>query len=318
MSKRESRRKSFYYKRATFQDLNLDLEHSLRSILKEFHSIGKRKETFGKDENYIRVILDHNATDDTMLFGVLAGLEKDTHQPAISDDDNAETLSIKQIAPTKDDDNKKMDFIEGLCFFGIKENHVVIMPSRALNSAALEAHINYLINKANFSNIKKVSLADHFSKEISEKIKEYGVKKINFGADLNSPVPHYDTDQLEEIPIGTKFFTLLTDMLGNNSSGLNLQESLKGDIKFVLSIKHNRSPGKESLLFMEQIANAFRNIEGDIFSLELGKGFKVKGDLLRISRSFNILTISGIPETADVYKKMKDWLHSLLVENLID
>lgn len=323
--KREIKRKKFFYKRAKFLDKEnkLNLEEALRFTLKELKSVGKRKETFGDNNNFIRLILDHNIKETDMLFGVIASLEKGNHQPVISDNDDAETLSIQQVAPTKGDDNIQREFIEGLCFFGIQENHVVVMASRSLGAADMEHHINWLLRNSS-RKTNQVILADHPTKATIAKIKQYGIRQIDFGQELITdtkalPGEKKEIEKTELFEVSSKWFELLKEIIGESASGINLADALKGNIEVLLSIKHKaRSGSMKSQEFMEKIATGLRHVDESNVNLRLGKGKEVKGSDLKHSEAISISTYGGIPDSADVYKKMREWLIAQLENKIID
>lgn len=100
--------KHAYLKQAIFLDKkdSPTIQEKLTQALKKLHRIGDRKEVLGEDQKYVRSVIYHRQHAN-MLFGIFASYERGTHQLTVSEDDDAETLDIEQVAPPKGTDNKR-------------------------------------------------------------------------------------------------------------------------------------------------------------------------------------------------------------------
>lgn len=76
-----------------------------------------------------------------MTVGSLLIYSRGRNQPLVTEDDAATEMPVEQIAPPPSSAGARRDFIESLLFFGIKDNHVILLQSSALRARQLETHL---------------------------------------------------------------------------------------------------------------------------------------------------------------------------------
>lgn len=323
---RTSITKYVYCKKAVFLDSKdkPSLQAKLGEALSKLRKVGARKETLGSDDRNVRAIIYHRHYAN-MLFGVMASYERGTHQLTVADDDDAEMLSVAQVAPPKNDNNKRQEFLEGVCYFGVAKNHVVLVPSRALGAKPLEQHVNWILERTGLlGNSIRVGLSDQIGQVTRERIRASHVKQVEIGA------PLIDTNELEEssAPSGrsvtaVQYVGLGMDMLrqilgADKINNMRLADAIDGNIEVSLKIRYKRSTTEKAHRFLDNIALAVRNLDEDEVKLKLAGGGTIKGKDLKLSAPMSIQAQDGIPNPDELFEKMREWLIQQIENQIIE
>lgn len=314
--------KQFTCKRSTFLDSHERpvLQAKLAQCLSKLRTVGQRKEVLGEDDRYIRSIIYHR-TYANSLFGIFASYERGTHQLTVLDDDEAEMLTVEQVAPPKGSGDKRQEFLEGVCFFASYKNHLVIAPSRALGAKALEQHFNWLLMQSGaFAENNSVILADHISTKTKDRISRSHVKEVEIGTPLFSAQPEHQgpATEVENFEFSGIGISLLKQLLGDSLEKIKLTDAINGDIEVSLKIRYKRSLPAKAHKVLDNIAIAMRHLDEDDVKLRLADGGKIKGSELKISTPMSIQAVDGIPNPDDIFEKMKTWLFVLIENKTID
>jgi hypothetical protein len=318
--------KRIYCKHAVFLNpkdsptLQTKLSHALSKLKK----VGARKETLGDDDPYVRAIIYYRSYAN-MLFGILASYERGTHQLTVADDDEAEMLTVAQVTPPKNHDNKRQEFLEGVCYFGISNNHVVLVPSRALGAKPAEIHINWLLLHAGLiGKENRVGLSDQIAQATRERIRTSHVKEVEIGApfinvqNLEEPsvVKGHRTEAIEYSGLGIDFLRQL--LSSEKMSGLKLADALDGNIEVTLKIRYKRATTEKAHKLLDNIALAVRNIDEDEVKLTLASGGIVQGNELKLSAPISVQAHDGIPNPDELFEKMREWLILQIESKIIE
>lgn len=100
------------------------------------------------DKGLVKRVINSSKNKSSMLFGQMVLFEPGRDQTVIIMDDsvNNEYL-VEKIALTAGDDGKKRELIESVLYFGVKDNHVVIVQSHALRARQCELHFDWLLTQ---------------------------------------------------------------------------------------------------------------------------------------------------------------------------
>lgn len=322
---RESVTKRVYCKRAVFLQTKdkPSLQAKVHSALSKLKKVGMRKETLGEDSRCVRAVIYHRSYAN-MLFGILASYERGTHQLTVSDDDEAEMLTVEQLAPPKDDDNKRHEFLEGVCYFGIAKNHVVLVPSRALGAKPMEHHANWLLEQAGLlGKDDRIGLSDQIAQATRERIRAAHVKEVEIGT------PLFDVQELEapsetkgrrtaafEYGIGVD---ILRQFLGAEKiNKMRLTDAIDGNIEVTVKIRYKRATTEKAHQVLDNIALSMRNLDEDEVKLTLASGGTVKGTELKLSAPLSIQARDGIPNPDELFEKMRSWLIQQIENRIIE
>lgn len=316
--------KRIYCKKAEFLN-NQDepiLQNKLRDALLKNNKVGQRKEEQGENNTYVRTIIYHRNFANA-LFGILASYERGTNQLTVQEDDEAEILTVEQVAPPQKEGEKRSEFLEGVLYFCVFGNHVVVSPSRALRVTPLENHLNWLLEKSgHLNNENRMALSDQVSKLTKEKIRKSHVKQIELGA------PFINTTG-KEIKIKTnneKAFQLNgmgIDFLSSiftkeKMNDFSFIDAVDANIDVTLKIRYSRKTSENAHRLIDNLALSMRDVDHGHVNLELANGSKVKGDELKILKSVNIQARDGIPNPDDLFGIMHAWLTQQLEDGIID
>ncbi len=321
---RESISKRVYCKRAVYLDIKGKplLQADLTEALLKLRKIGNRKEILGEDGQYVRAIIYHRKYAG-MLFGILASYEIGTYHLTLADDDNAEMLTVEQVAPQNNDANKRQEFIEGVCYFGISNNHIVIAPSRSLGAKPMEEYTNWILEQTDLINENnRVCFSDLVAKVTRERIKSSHVKQVEIGTplfDFSQSQSLVERQSVANIEYGGFGMKILRQILSADQlNSMHLVDALDGNIEVTLKIRYKRTTTEKAHNVLDNIALAVRNLDEDEVKLTLDGGGTVKGSELKLSTLLNIQARNGIPNPDDLFEKMRDWLIQQIENKIIE
>lgn len=322
--------KRIYCKKAIFLD-QADkplLQAKLSECLLALKTVGARKEVQGEDGRYVRALIYHRSYAG-MVFGVLASYEIGTHQLAVVDDDEAEMLTVAQVAPAISEDNKRQEFLEGVCYFGVFRNHMVLVPSRALGVKPAEQYLNWLLqNAGKLAPENRLGLADQISQATKEKIRASHVKQVEIGTPLlpanPSPLfpektsPETGSDHVTAMEYSGLGIDILRQVLGSKMDGLQLSDAIDGNIEVTLKVRYKRTTTDKAHKVMDNIALAVRNLDEDEVKLTLAGGGTVQGNDLKLSAPISVQARDGIPDPDQLFEKMRTWLMQQIEHRIIE
>jgi hypothetical protein len=325
---RETVGKRVYCKDAKFiQNTNRSsLQKRVSQALASKRTVGARKRPDPLNKNYVQAII-YSHEQNGMQFGIFAGYEKGTHQLTVADDDDAETLTVEKVAPPARKDAKRSEFLDGICFFGIFNNHVMVLGSRALRVRDLEQYLNWLMVQAGAMGAEDaMALSDQITTATKKKIQKSHVQEVSIGGPLLRVLEADEEPQNQLVEQKDRRFDLtsmgigvLRSILGEERfQALKLTDALDGNINVSLKVRYNRNTTKAGHKLLDNIALAARNIdEGDV-KLQLMGGGTVSGAELKLSKIISIETRDGIPNADDVFFRMAEWLRALLADEIIE
>jgi hypothetical protein len=320
-------KKQLYYKQAEFlvpstATLQLLLQKALKKLtVKNRHeSIYEASATDAAStpEEWLRFINSPRSAAG-FQFGVLVLYSPSIYHMVLSTaaDTVKDELDVSKLPPPAG-----KQFMEAPLYFAIRDNHVVVLQSKTLRVDALEAHLNWLLNKAGGIDEKqRVSLSDTIPLEIAKKLQKNSVKKITLRA------PFFEAPAQPE-RVGEKFsrsvkaatgigLDLLRGILSPSQfSALKVEDMTDvDDIQLNLEIKvvgHKKTDrtGKD---VMRSLMNAVRHVDdADFVHAEIDGIGTVKGNDMRIHDFRAIQSIDGVLVTADAFETMRLWVETLV------
>lgn len=341
-------RKTIQYKQVIITGGHATLQDMLTSVLvapAETSKAAKRREQINQDDDSFRVI-NHNKIHSGMFFGQLIFLEPGKSKGLITIDDDAEFYNIEAITPSSlsniggadmQDTMKKQkqkEFIESLLYFGVFDNHLVMVQSQALRSQDLETHFAWLLGTR--TNIlgkgSSLILSDKPTEETIRKIEKHPVKSIVLGA----PVQVVGEPEAEKLHIAEQQTSSQTkkikwtpqgkasDIIGavmgaNWFDTLKLEDSLdEANLQVNLEITYIRKTTKYGQQILDNIATALRHVDDSDVSIVLNGGGTIKGDALKLSGHITVQLMNGWVDENNLYHQMHAWLVSKIQNNEVD
>lgn len=320
---KERRRKTIQYKNAHFKSTGTYLQAYLEAALTTAKKPRDRVELLD-DNGTVRCVINSSKSQNGMLFGQMIRYEPGKDQTVVVMDNESDEFPVEQIPLNQSDDGKRREVIESVLYFGVLENHVLLVQSQALKARDFERHIEWLIKQCTsaFPQDNAMYLSDKPSDEARKKIERLPVKKVSIGAELDTiPVESKDVQTSQSVqfrPYG-KGFDILQAVLGEDwLNSLRLEDSLdETNLKVRLEVTYFRKTTEKAHAVLDNIATAMRHSEPDDVEIELQGGTVLKGNELKMSGHINVDTYNGIAVSNELYAEMQEWLKARIQEGTV-
>ncbi|HLP98186.1 MAG TPA: hypothetical protein VK149_07055 [Sideroxyarcus sp.] len=332
--KKSTSSKSISYRRCLIAPKSgQTLQQLVSAALKNLQTANQRMEPLDSQSTEIRVIGKHKVVN-KMLCGYLSTYERGKSQAVITDDPQAASLSLGAIPPQPVKNGKRQEYIPGVLYFAVFDNHVALMQTTSLRGSSLESHLAWLLKSktTTLSATTSIVLSDEAQKATKERIRKSHVKSIAFGQPLMtelSPATSKKSTDAQKIDKKTRFkpsgpiFDLLKQYFDDQKfEKLGLNEIFDGNLEVWIELrypKYQRSHAENTIKLMDNLGIGLRDIEGENVALELADGHKVSGSELKISGSVEVAVNSnGLPDEDSVWNKMTDWLSGQITNGVVD
>lgn len=365
--KTETRNKSIHYKLARFTECDYTLQQVLEDVFRENGAASKatsRLESVSQDERIFRLV-NHSVKKNKMFFGQLVVFESGKSQAFLTIDDDSEYFSIDALEASRlddgkdssssdgevqseekaegsDDQNKRIErrkeFIESMLYFGVKNNHLVVIQSMALKSRDLEAHLKWLFDyyTEKFTSRSAFILQDKPSNDVAKRLERNPAKSICIGAPIetdegqlvDSPehvkdgeksVTVNSTNKIKYMPkgVGADIVRSLVDQDWFNRQ--ELTEALdEANLKVSLEITYLRKTTKQGHKLLDNMATALRHQHEDDVKVVLDGGGIISGSDLKLTGKLSVRLYNGIIDETDLFDKMTTWLKDKISTEEVD
>lgn len=323
-------RKTVWYKRAVLGTVsNQNLQTVLVSALRKLPTTGARLRRPGGGSDIGFELINGHASRYSMLCGNFVSFEAGRRQPYLHGLDTAPSFDLDAIAPPEGNAKERREFLEGVAYFAIHENHVLICQSKAAGAREFERYLNWILWEA--TNVlpkpTAVVLSDQPSKKLVDKLNRNPIKSVRFGTPLE-----YESVSADETPRGYKRVTvsprgvgadilkaLFSNSIFDNASLTDAIENDNIEVEVTVRFKHKQHISDSGDGLLRSIAKAARHMDSDDFAIELHHAGTIKGDELRIHDSFDVqVSDAGLIREDDLNQSMATWLQSLLDAKMID
>lgn len=325
--KAETKPKTIHYRRATFLQGNNDLQSVLNKALGKLKNVGQRLEDLSAEDQSHRFI-NRNVRQLGMLFGSLMVYAEGTNRPLVTIETDKPELNVEQIAPPSKD-GKRREFLDSILYFGIKNNHVLLAQSAALNSRHMESHLFWLLHQADaLSEEDGVSLDDYMPQATRQKIEKAHVRKVSIGTPLETKPAMEEgssarsvekVKRLRYTPSGLGFDFLRVALGDQWLKKLRLDEALDDSrLQVSLEISYSYKTSEKSQKLLDEIANSLRHVNEEDIRIKLRNNSVIHGKEMKLSAPLHVRTHGGVIDESDLYPKMHEWLVDSLEHGLID
>lgn len=351
--------KSIHYK-SVFITGEVNLQVSLQTALSKTGGAAKPSQRQQQVNGNDTAVIFVNKFGDSngMTFGQLVFLESGKQQPFITVDDDADFYSIGALASDLIPDEKKSkegeapapldkaavakkrrEFLESILYFGVIDNHMIVMQSTALKSRELEAHLAWLLGSCTGTIPPNTMLVlkDKPAESVYKKMQALPVKSIKLGAPLTTDI-HLDPSEPKKtevvrteteethankvrfVPHGMAASILKAALPEGFLENLNLEDSLdEANIHVALEITYLRKTTKIGQKVIDSVATSLRHTPESDVVINLQGGGKIKGDELKLSGSINVKFMdNGLIDEGVLYHEMHKWLVSKISSTEID
>lgn len=333
----ESVTKTIHYKRAVISGGG-NLQEILARVFADespAHRVGHRKEIVNADTASFRVV-NHKRDYSGMLFCQMIYFEPGRSQAYITLNEDADSYALdaltnealNNIEGPVDRERHRREFVDSFLYFGVFENHLVVLQSSQLRARELEAHLGWLIGS--FGGVAigtAIILQDQPSQETYERIARAPVKKIQIGAPITTAqeipegertrqpqAPHEEVEvnarRVRFFPTGFAGDVIKAAMGADWFNRLDLEEDLDdANLKVSLEITYLRQTTRVGQVVIDNIATSLRHAEEADVRVELAGGGELKGGDLRLSGPISVTKlVNGLLDEGILYHKMHGWL----------
>lgn len=321
-------RKTIWYKRAVLGTVhNRTLQSAMVAALGRLRTTGARIRSPGVDE--AQELINGFATRNGMLCGQFLTFKAGQTQTLLRGRDTAESFDLEAMAPTRERPDERREFLDGVAYFGVHGNHILLCQSKAAGSRELERYLNWLLWEATdvLPRPTAVVIEDAPSRRIAEKVNNNPVKSVTLGTPvIFEPVAAPETrtrvNTVRVTPTGRAAEVLKSLFADTIFDQTRFQDSIRDDnieVEVTVRFKNKQhiSPSGESLL--RTVARAARHLNSDDIEIELHKAGTIRGNDFRVHTSQEIATLeSGLLHELDLNQFMANWLQQLLDNRMIE
>lgn len=262
-----------------------------------------------------------------MVFCQMILFEPGKHHAALDMAKGKDSLDLIEIAPKVEDKKAQAEFLESILYFGVKGNHVILLQSQALRSRDLENYLNRLLVNAEAVDARDDSLS--FQRGVAlatkEKIAQSVPSKIRIGTPLFSSRSKVEEGQGDtaagktRVKLAGGLMPWLNKLTGNSLDEVALDNSIDPEsIRVYVELSYRRKSDEQAAKVMEDLTHSLRHLHEDDVSITLPKTGVIKGDKLYVSTPLSVQARNGNLVEADLYKRMSEWLMTLLKNKVVD
>lgn len=349
MGRNSSKEKAIHYKCVAINGSH----ETLQSLLEQAFDAGGpsemanlRREQMNQDELSFRLI-NHHSRHAGMIFGELVFFEAGASQPYIDLQEGVRFFSIDalttaQIGQRADQEDgviehrrQKKEFINSILYFGVLDNHMVLLQSPSLRARELETHLNWLLNtQAGLLRDTPVILHDVPSSDVINKLERKAVRKIRLGAPVEIKQKDGSVDQYLDDASGMSHEKVAKLRFEPDSAGAEVVKSLvpgwlgnpnltdaldDANLRVSLEITYRRKTTASGQRVLDSLAGALRHAEESDVKIELKGGGTISGADLRLSGKVRVKTLpSGLLDENNLYHQMHAWLYEQIAGDRIE
>lgn len=331
MAKKTTAKRRVHYRKTEFTGKQKQsLQQLVSAALTQHPLVQDRTEAIDAQATEVRLISKHLDVNG-FLCGHLVSFERGRYQAMISDDPKAKSLSLTAMSAPKQG-NVQHQWVPGVLYFAIRDNHVIVVQSAAVRTTAFENHLAWLLRaKSNLLNAQQgFVLKDEPQPATKERIKRAHVKSVSIGRPLMSETSAdagtvtLGEKTLKKFRPDNAFINLFKEILEDDTrfEKLGLEDSLfDGNLEVWIEIrypKRKRSTPENAVQLLDNLGIALRDIDDNQARLQLKDGTVVEGKELRISSDLEIeVDAKGLPVDKDLFEQMGSWLQLQMKNGII-
>lgn len=319
----ETKRKWLHYRKAEFlNNPGKTLQQLIEASVTRLTPIAQRKENLteaAEGGSWVRFVNTHRSALG-MEFGVLVLLTPGQNKLIIDTDHQVDEVDVTQFPPPDD-----REYLESVLYYGIKNNHVIILQSLAMRARELENHFNWILHCSEILGSENgVFLNNHAPDEIYRQISNSQVKSIKIGTPViesstkidatNYPVTN--SVRFRHAGMGLDILKrLLPDHRLDEIDFASMDPS--SNVEVFVEVSYRRQTDDGSQRAINALASELRHVSEDDIKVDLKGVGTITGSQLVIKAQKAIASSNGRPEISDVFLHMQMWLEELLALDMI-
>lgn len=327
MATKITRQKDLIYHQAVFlKKPSKNLQKLLEGAHVKLGFASQRAQKFGNDEDNIR-LWNKRVDRGLLLCGMFHSYERGRSQLVVQVQDKVAEYPIVATDPPTVKGAKETEFNEGLLFFGIHKNHVLILQSASLRTSAFSDYLNWILQDATdqFSKDNRVELQPTLPRNI-EKEAASPLKSIILAPSIHTePVvaasgPPPSRDKIKEVKMRVEksdwswLRDAMRQMGGAVPDDLRLDSDFNTDrLQVNIELRWlGRDKDREETPVLDTIMRAFRDVDDPPIKAVTADGQIFSGNELRLKKPVSIQVDGKIPVPGDVFEQMQKYLAELL------
>lgn len=315
----QTKPKTLHYRRAQFLTPTRTLEELLSAAIKVNSLVANRVQTVTTAGDCR--LINHTTNHRGLLCGNLITFEHGTNKLFLTVDDSLTAFPVAQVAPPELPNKKRTEFLDSILYFGVKNNHVILMQSSGLKGKQLEQYLNWFLTACGvLASANRVELVDHPPRITMEQLVSRPVKRVNYVTAMAhetiaepaaNPKEVTKNKKLRLTPVGRAVDILKAAIGIQEFEKLKLDDALDGNLQVALEVTYQRTTTEEGQKVINDIARALRHVDGDDISVQVpGLGI-LKGDDLKLAKQVAIACHNGNVDMAELFDEMHQWLLGL-------
>ncbi len=309
-------KKTLYYRKAVITKTDKTLEELLREALSVFPTAMDRQEPIDDDSSEVRLINKFQDVHKGFILAQMVLIEQDASQPVVIYEVGAREYQLAGVKPSEvilSEEYKaaKRDFINSMLYFGVIDNHVVVIPSAALRFNAIESYLRwFFVNKAKILPPEAmISLTQEANRNIKKLFDNHNVKSIEIGDTVTYVKSSKFEERTEVKNVTSQMLKTLVENFGDFKLDSIAQSS---NIRAKFIITYSRKTDEDGQKILNGIAMNLRNVDDDDVTITLdGAGQLKKGNLNIHTKESIGRSSDGLLIMSDISHAMQNWLASL-------
>ncbi len=263
-----------------------------------------------------RIVAQHYPVDGG-IAGIFTAFERGASAVSVLEDLTAESLTVDQIKAPPGEDGKERQWVDGLLYFYVYGDLVIVIQSAAVRAGQFESHLSWLLGTDSQSGTCSVKLANQYGRSALEQLNASHVKDVKVGGPLLHAVSAAPTSGSvvadRRIELGGTMLEAVSALLeGGNGPGFNWAAALDGNIEAWLHVSYKRKTNEDAQRLLDRIAMSLRNAEDLEAVITLNNGQTIADGELKLSKSCRIESKEGVLLADKAFSAMSIWLKELV------
>jgi hypothetical protein len=325
----ERTNKKIWYKHAQVQGQTATLRTLLASALSAKTTANSRLMGDGQQDSE-QVGINLFRTQEDLLFGQFLSFVPGQRQPIMTLDQGKTAFDLATIAAEQTDDGKRREFLESIGYFGILDNHVMLVQTKVLSSREFEEYLTWLLAHATrtIPQGTMLTLDDPAATAARKTAARKNIRGVTIGTKLQAQaVADHETvlpDAVRKFELKGGTFDALRNLLGAKVfDKLSLEESLEEDnieLQLTVRVKGRRVTSDDGQRFLQAVGRATRHMDPRDYAIELERNGELDGSDLKLHRIVTVATQQqgGLIDESAMLFHMIDWLKELNQKGLVD
>jgi hypothetical protein len=321
-------KKSVVYKHAQFHNKSHGtLKELLGSAITKLGQVQQRRKLVSPDPNAPSFhLIGHTSNEpDGFLFGALLAYSPGVVPLFLVDDGAAADVTLEKLKAPDTKAGLRRELLNSILYFGVFDNHLVMMQSQSLKSLQAETYFQWLLHQSNvLLKTNTVTLLDTPSASVRKKIESSkGIRGIKLGGGQLLPTSampkmeiHTEEREIQKVSTAPVQSTSTKGVMGVLESLLDPADLAKIDfdtiagsnIELTLLLRYKTKTTVEGHKLMNSLGAALRHSEDFETELELEGGGTLKGSELKLTGDISVTAYDGQLSEEEVYQAMRTWL----------